>query len=49
MKNQIFNLKAVQTGTHKAEVGARAGSGNLLKIGARAETTDLAPQHYLVP
>jgi hypothetical protein len=38
MKNQLFNLKAVQTGTHKAEVGARAGSGNLLKIGARAET-----------
>ncbi len=27
MKNLLFNLKAVQTGSYKAEVGARAGSG----------------------
>jgi hypothetical protein len=49
MKNQLLNLKAVQTGTHKAEVGAgaRAGSGNFLKIRARTEV--LAPQHCLVP
>jgi hypothetical protein len=32
MKNLLFNLKAVQTGNHKAEVGAGAGSG------AEAET-----------
>jgi hypothetical protein len=25
MKNLLFNLKAVQTGTYKAEVGAGAG------------------------
>jgi hypothetical protein len=27
MKNLIFNLKAVQTGSYKAEVETRAGSG----------------------
>jgi hypothetical protein len=27
MKNPIFNLKTVQTGCYKAEVGARASSG----------------------
>jgi hypothetical protein len=25
-KNQIFNLKAVQTGSYKAEIGAGAGA-----------------------
>jgi hypothetical protein len=27
MKNLLFNLKAVQTGNYKAEVGAGASSG----------------------
>ncbi len=27
MKNLLFHLKAVKTGTHKAQVGAGAGSG----------------------
>jgi hypothetical protein len=27
MKNQLFLLKAVKTGTHKAFVGAGAGTG----------------------
>jgi hypothetical protein len=27
MKNLLFNLKAVKTGTHKAEVGPGAGAG----------------------
>jgi hypothetical protein len=27
MKNLLFHLKAVKTGTLKAQVGARAGSG----------------------
>jgi hypothetical protein len=27
MKNLLFNIKAVQKGTHKAEVGAKAGTG----------------------
>ncbi len=27
MKNLLFDLKAVQTGSYKAEVGAGAGSG----------------------
>jgi hypothetical protein len=35
MKNPLFNLKAVQTGAHIAEVGAGAG----------AEQIVLAPQH----
>ncbi len=34
MKNLLFNLKAVKTGTHKAQVGDGAGSG----AGAGAET-----------
>jgi hypothetical protein len=42
MKNQLFHLKAVQTGTgnKKVEVVVGAGSGNFLKVGAeaRAET-----------
>jgi hypothetical protein len=37
MKNLLLNLKAVQTGTNKAEVGAGAGSRNFLKVGAGAE------------
>ncbi len=32
MKNPLFNMKAVQTGSYKAIAGAGAGSG------ARAET-----------
>jgi hypothetical protein len=32
MKNLLFQLKAVKTGTHKAEVGAGSGAG------ARVET-----------
>jgi hypothetical protein len=35
MKNQLFNLKAVQTGTHIAEVGAEAGAEQIVS----------APQH----
>jgi hypothetical protein len=27
MKNLLFHLKAVKTGTHKAQVGASAGAG----------------------
>jgi hypothetical protein len=27
MKNLLFHLKAVKTGTHKAQVGAGAGAG----------------------
>jgi hypothetical protein len=27
MKNTLFHLKAVKTGTHKAPVGAGAGTG----------------------
>jgi hypothetical protein len=27
MRNLLDNLKAVQKGTHKAEVGAKAGTG----------------------
>jgi hypothetical protein len=38
MKNLLFNLKAVYTGTHKAEVGAgaelRSRNGYFLKVGA---------------
>ncbi len=32
MKNLLFNLKAVQTGTYKAEVGAGAGSGTFSSL-----------------
>jgi hypothetical protein len=40
MKNLLFHLKAVKTGTLKAQVGARAGSraGAGAGAGARAET-----------
>jgi hypothetical protein len=34
MKNLLFHLKAVKTGTHKADVGAGAGFENFLKVGA---------------
>ncbi len=34
MKNQLFHLKAVKTGTLKAQV--EAGAGNFLKVGAGA-------------
>jgi hypothetical protein len=40
MKNLLFHLKAVKTGTHKAQVGAGAGAGagaeTFLKVGAGA-------------
>jgi hypothetical protein len=36
MKNLLFHLKAVKTGTHKAQVGA--GAGNFLIVGAGAES-----------
>jgi hypothetical protein len=40
MKNLLFDLKDVYTGTHKAEVGAgaelRSWNGNFLKVGAGA-------------
>jgi hypothetical protein len=36
MKNLLFHLKAVKTGTHKAQVGVGAGSGNFLIVGAGA-------------
>jgi hypothetical protein len=36
MKNLLFHLKAVKTGTIKAQVGAGAGSRNFLKVGAGA-------------
>jgi hypothetical protein len=40
MKNLLFHLKAVKTGTHKAQVGVGAGSGagNFLIVGAGAES-----------
>jgi hypothetical protein len=34
MKNLLFHIKAVKTGTHKAQVGAGSGAG----AGAGAET-----------
>jgi hypothetical protein len=36
MKNQLIHFKVAQTGNHKAEVevGAEAGSGNFLIVGA---------------
>jgi hypothetical protein len=37
MKNLLFHLKAVKTGTHKAKVGAGAG----------AETNSFGPQHWI--
>jgi hypothetical protein len=47
MKNQLSNLKAVETGAHKAEVGASSGAG-----AGTSEKSDLelkkivsAPQH----
>ncbi len=44
MKNLLFNLKAVHTGTYKAEV--RAGAKTLkVGAGAGAETNSSAPQH----
>ncbi len=36
MKNLLYHLNAVKTGTQKAVVGAGAGSGNFLKVGAGA-------------
>jgi hypothetical protein len=36
MKNLLFHLKAVKTGTIKAHVGAGAGSGAGAGAGARA-------------
>jgi hypothetical protein len=38
MKNLLFHLKAVKTGTHKSQVGAGAssGAGNFLIVGAGA-------------
>jgi hypothetical protein len=38
MKNLLFDLKAVKTGTHKALFGAGSRAGNFLKVGARAKT-----------
>jgi hypothetical protein len=40
MKNLLFHLKVVKTGTHRAEVGAKPEGGNFLKIrsGAGAKT-----------
>jgi hypothetical protein len=38
MKNLLFHLKAVKTGTHKAQVGAGAGSGAGAGARAGAET-----------
>ncbi len=38
MKNLLFHLKAVKTGTLKAQVGAGAGSGAGAGAGAGAET-----------
>ena len=36
MKNLLFHLKAVKTGTQKAKVGAGSGARNFLKVGAVA-------------
>jgi hypothetical protein len=36
MKNLLYHLNAVKTGTQKAVVGAGAGFGNFLKVGAGA-------------
>jgi hypothetical protein len=46
MKNLLFHLKAVKTGTLKAEVGAGAssGAGYFLKVGA--EKIVSAPQPW---
>jgi hypothetical protein len=33
MKNLLFNFQAVQTGTHKAEVGASSGAKTFWKSG----------------
>jgi hypothetical protein len=58
MKNPIFNLKTVQTGSYKAEVGARASSGvkTFWKLESELEPKQMisAPQHcctgtYFVP
>jgi hypothetical protein len=38
MTNLLFHLKAVKTGTHKAQVGAAAGSGAGAGAGAGGET-----------
>jgi hypothetical protein len=38
MNNLLFHLKAVKTGTHKAQVKAGAGSRVRARAGARAET-----------
>jgi hypothetical protein len=36
MKDLLFPLKAVKTGTHKAQIGAGSGARAILKVGAGA-------------
>ncbi len=45
MINLLFNLKAVQTGSYKAEVGAGSGSGTFIKSEPKQIVS--APQHCI--
>jgi hypothetical protein len=49
MKNLLFHLKAVKTGTLKAQVGAGAGAGaETLKVGAGAEKNSFCSATLMV-
>jgi hypothetical protein len=51
MKNLLFHLKAVKTGTLKAQVGAGAssGAGNFLKVGAGVEKNSFGSTTLVFP
>jgi hypothetical protein len=45
MKNLFFNLKAVQTGSYKSEVGASSGTKTFWKSEPELKQIVSAPQH----
>ncbi len=47
MKNLLFHWKAVKTGTHKAEVGARAETFWKSELEPEPKQIGWAPQHWL--